>query len=439
VVRWQLRAGLSATGAVSGEAGGAANDGLAANPTIGVTATVRNEDGHALGTVHGRVRLRSLLPSVVPPSVANQSILALIAREEPQSLVNGDLPADSLVRSSFRLGNAHWVTVRRDAMQPPLTIAIAAPVGDFVAPFEQSARTGALALALAAFLVLAVVAWFTGRLTRSLETLAVAADAVAGGDLERQVRTSGNDEAARVATAFNTMTASLRETLAELSQRQALSAVGEFAAALAHEVRNPLTSIRLDLQLAREVLPPASRADEIMRRTLRQLERLDQSVDGALRIARSGRMELTPIGLQGPTRAAAETVLREHAWRGVEIAIVVDDTAEAAHVLGDAAALEQLFLNLLLNAAQALPGAGHVDVEIAAHHDTVTATIADDGPGMSPDALSRARQPFFTTRAEGTGLGLTVADRIVSAHRGTLTIESIAGDGTTVRVSLPRA
>ncbi|HYW30674.1 MAG TPA: ATP-binding protein [Gemmatimonas sp.] len=443
MVLWQLRAGLVSpveqVGRASGAAVASTNLGISPSSTIGLLVTVRNDDGRAIGTVLGRVRLRALLPSVVPPSVTNESVLALIARGEPQSLVNGDIPADSMARASFRMPDGQWVSMQRDMARPPITIALAAPLGDFVAPFEASARTGAVALALSALLVLALVAWFTIRLTRSLEDLAIAADAVSAGDLERQVAAPGNDETERVASAFNSMTASLRATLGELSQRQALSAVGEFAAALAHEVRNPLTSIRLDLQLAREQLAPDSRAQEIMGRTLRQLERLDRSVDGALRIARSGRMEFAPLDLQAAAHAAADTVLREYGWQGVEIDITVDDDMEAAQVRGDSAALEQLFLNLFLNAAQALHGPGHIDVSLGTRDQTIIATVADDGPGMSPEALTRAREPFFTTRAEGTGLGLAVADRIVSAHRGTLDIASVTGEGTTVRFALPRA
>src|SRR5207249_1088607 len=122
-----------------------------------------------------------------------------------------------------------------------------------------------------------------------------------------------------LARAFNAMTESLRRTLDRLSQREALAAVGEFAAYLAHEVRNPLTAMRLDLERARERLADTAAADVLLGRALDQIDRLDSAVSGSLRIARSGRLALAPLDLREPLAAAIHAAQPAFTARGAEL------------------------------------------------------------------------------------------------------------------------
>ena len=185
----------------------------------------------------------------------------------------------------------------------------------------------------------------------------------------------------RVARAFNSMSASLRHTLDQLAERQSLAAVGEFAATLAHEVRNPLTAIRIDLQRLEEKLPddPAIRAPAV--RALQTLTRLDATVTGALRVARSGQATLGRIDLRDSLRAAIHDVLPEIDNRGLQFSDALP--AEPAWVMGDRAALYQLFVNLLLNAAQATPEGGRVHLSMSHSMEGVAVRVCDSGPGIS--------------------------------------------------------
>ena len=222
------------------------------------------------------------------------------------------------------------------------------------------------------------------------------------------------------------------------SQREALVEVGKFAAILAHEVRNPLTAIRIDLQRVEEKLPPDSPLRVQLARALREVERLDQTVTGALRIARSGTVSSDLVDLRVPLLRAVEVATP--AFDQIDSTLALRGLEEApVPVRGDEAALEQLFLNLLLNAAQALhphgvagviliPTDGHADVE-----------IWDRGIGIEPDKLEKVFDPFYSTRKDGTGLGLAIARGIVTGHGGELEIQSRPGDGTTVSVRLPLA
>jgi signal transduction histidine kinase len=246
-----------------------------------------------------------------------------------------------------------------------------------------------------------------------------------------------DDEVGRVARAFNAMTESLRRTLHELSQRRALAAVGEFAASLAHEVRNPLTSIRVDLQRAEEKLAPDSDARGLLTRALGSIERVDRSVTGALQMARSGSIERKMLDLRKPLEAAIHAAKPEFAARRATLESVrLGDSA--VEIEGDAPALERLFLNLLLNAAQALGDAGHASVTVKRRGDTVSIVIQDSGGGIGREDLEKVFEPFYSTRSEGTGLGLAIARQIVVAHGGEITIDSTPGTGTRVEVVLPR-
>jgi two-component system sensor histidine kinase AtoS len=275
----------------------------------------------------------------------------------------------------------------------------------------------------------------TRRITRPLERLAEASGALARGELDRRFVEEGPDEIERLGRAFNVMAVSLSRTLRRLSQREAVAAIGEFASSLAHEVRNPLTSIRLDLERARERLADRNRAEELLTRALHQIDRLDETVGGSLRIARSGSLTMSQVHLQEPVQAAMRAAAPMFDARGARL-VAGDWPGEAIVVRGNAGALEQLFLNLLLNAADALDGAGIARLEVEPSADGVCVTVRDNGRGIPPAALDRVWEPFYTTKADGTGLGLPIARRIAHAHGGELTIESTPGAGTTVRVHL---
>jgi signal transduction histidine kinase len=277
-----------------------------------------------------------------------------------------------------------------------------------------------------------LAALLTRRMTRSLSDLASAADAVRGGDLAARVPGGGRDEVGRVAEAFNDMTQSLRRTLSELSQREALARVGSFAAELAHEVRNPLTSIKLDLQHVEERLPEGSELREVQQGALDEIGRLDRTVSGVLQIARSGGISLESVDILDSLRAAARVV--EPLARRAGATLRLDVGASPLLVRGDAGALQQLFTNLMVNAAQAVQPGGSIEARASIDGGRVTVVIRDDGCGIPPEHLARVREPFYSTRPEGTGLGLAIADRIAAAHQAEMRLESERDTGTSVEV-----
>jgi signal transduction histidine kinase len=390
-------------------------------------------DGRRLGTLE----LPAPADALIPP-LAGGAAGAVVGAFDPAtraSLLPLPFDPERMQAGRFTWEGEAWLARFRLLEEPPLVLAMAAPLSPYTRPFAQAARQGALALlavGLLAFLGLAVV---TRRMTRSLDALAGAAGAVARGQLDRRVDESARDEFGDVARAFNAMTAELQRTLDQLARQQGLVSVGEFAASLAHEVRNPLSAIRISLQSLEEEVADARQRARI-EGMLRQVRRLEATVAGSLRVARGGRIPAEPLALRAPLEAAAESARPEFAARGGTLE-PLDAALPDVRLHGDAAALEQLFLNLLLNAAQALAPGGRARIEVEQAAESVEVRIRDGGAGIDPARLPGLFEPLSTTRPEGTGLGLMIARRIAHAHGGDLELESAPDAGTTVRVRLP--
>jgi signal transduction histidine kinase len=363
------------------------------------------------------------------------TVLAAFDPATEASLLPLPFDAGLLDAEGFSWGGDDWVTDRRVLTEPALVLVAAAPLSPLTAPFDAAARRGLLVLLAVAGLVIMTAVFLTGRMTHSLKRLAAAAEAVSRGDLNRRVEATGRDEIGRVARTFNTMTDSLRRTLRELADRQALAAVGEFAASLSHEVRNALTSIRLDLQVSGEQLPDDAAVKEPHQRALEEIRRLDETVTGALDLARSGHLKQVRLDLWAPLNAAVHAAGPEFAKRGA--CLDISEVGGPIMVVGDPAALEQLFLNILLNAAQALDEGGEAAVIVEPGEKQVSIRIRDEGQGIPPEILDRVFEAFYSTRDGGTGLGLPIARRIVQAHGGQLRVHAAAGSGTEVEITLP--
>jgi signal transduction histidine kinase len=393
--------------------------------------------GAPQGTLRVRFRSDALLEPGALPGGPGGSVVAVVDRRTGISLT--PLPVDParFEEERFDWGEESWVSVRRDVVDPPVRLVMAAPLGPVTTPLEEAARRGMLALALVAVGAFVLVTVFSRRLTRSLEGLSSAAAAVAAGDLKARAEESGPPAVRETAAAFNAMSATLRETLDRMSQREALAAVGEFAASLAHEVRNPLTSIRVDLErCGRKVEDDPDAARALAERALVEIDRLNASVTDFLRAARSEGSGLPGVDLRRPLEAA----IRAAAPRFEERRCTLDfrPPAGPVEVAGDANALEQLFLNLLLNAAEASPAEGRVRLSVATDPSGTMVEVHDEGPGIPAKERERIFEPLVTSKVEGTGLGLPIARRIARAHGSDIEVQSAPGEGATFSVRLSR-
>lgn len=220
-----------------------------------------------------------------------------------------------------------------------------------------------------------------------------------------------------------------------VSRVERLAEIGQLAASLAHEIKNPLAGISGAIQVIRGDLKAADPHRRVLDDVLRQIDRLDRTVKDLLTFARPQAPRFKPCRLKDTIDRVIGLLRQEPALKG----LVVDHPNPIAETLAvDEHQIEQLLMNLLLNAAQASAAAGaRVQLRSAVDGEEVVIAIRDQGQGMDEETRRRAFEPFFTTKARGTGLGLSICQRIVSAHGGAMRLESEPGRGTLVEVRLP--
>ncbi len=392
--------------------------------------------GELLGTMEMAIRVRNLLPRTVGALGVSGAMLILRDVRNGTPLMPLAIEEALLSQERFTWEGDTWLLVERRIDQPPLRIALAGPVGAIALPVAEAARRGTVVLAAVAVAAFTLVALFAHHLTRTLARLSRSAERVASGDLAQRARESGPPEVVRTAQAFNAMTESLRRTLQKLSQQEAVAAVGEFAASLAHEVRNPLSSIRVDLQRCRRKLNAESgEAGELVDRALVEIDRLNQSVSDFLRIARSGQVSFAKVDLRMPLEAAVRAAAPRFEVTRASLEYLPPEAP--VWVAADPSALEQLVLNLLLNAADVSEEGERTVLRLERRQDGAVVSVCDEGPGIAPQDASRVFEPFFSTKRDGTGLGLSVARRIALAHGSELEVESSPGNGARFWFVLP--
>ncbi len=221
----------------------------------------------------------------------------------------------------------------------------------------------------------------------------------------------------------------------QLRQAEKLSTLGEMAAVLAHEIRNPLGSIRGTAEILKDDYRPGDPKHEFIEIQIKETERLNRVVEDFLRMARQQPVERHDCSLREELETIVTLVARDAEDRG--IALQFEAAPHEGIVRGDGEKLRQAFLNIVINALQATPSGGNVNILLNTFESGLEITFRDSGAGIAPDDLQRIFEPFYTTKPDGTGLGLAVTRKIIEAHGGTLVVESEPGNGTTVVVRLP--
>jgi len=227
----------------------------------------------------------------------------------------------------------------------------------------------------------------------------------------------------------------LFETEEQLRRADRLSALGELSAGMAHEIRNPLGSIKGAAEILKDDYGPDAPKREFVQILLKETDRLNQIVQEFLSFARPTPPELK----QEDVNEVIESVLALTAQSARSSRITVEQKLD--RTIGkrdlDGGLLKQAFLNLVLNAIQAMPAGGRLTVRSDLRPGGIEVQIADTGAGITPENRKKLFSPFFTTKKEGTGLGLAITFRIIQNHRGAIDVESEPGKGTTFTVRIP--
>ena len=295
------------------------------------------------------------------------------------------------------------------------------------------------------------------RMTRPIQALTQGVGAVGRGDLSQRIEVVSLDELGQLSAAFNEMTAQLarvRELEDRLRRADRLAALGTMAAGIAHDIRNPLTSILIFSQLmSLHHDDPEVRA-KFDRVVPRELERVQAVIEDMMELARSGTLNLEVTSLNEVLAQVLELFEGQVAALGIKISR--EFAADLPSCMADRKRLHRCFSNIIANGIQAMPSGGDLSVRTdrlpapglsdpqtdnstqgAQNGSKVRVVISDTGQGIPPDRLLRIFDPFYTTKEKGLGLGMAITHRIIEDHKGTVDVQSQLGLGTTFTIHFP--
>ena len=269
---------------------------------------------------------------------------------------------------------------------------------------------------------------------------------VGEGDLTASVSfVKRNDEIGDLGRNFNLMVQQLRESREEIerlhrtqmSRAEHFATLGELATGLAHEIRNPLAGIAGVIEIVGRDLPASSPAKAVVKDVREEIAQINRILTDLLGTARARASEMRPSDLNTTVEHAVMLARQQVLSKPIQIEFT--PAADLLEVEHDSDQMHQVLLNLLLNSVQAIEGSGLVRVALFAKDggDDAVITVSDTGRGIPPEHLQNIFRPFFTTKGNGTGLGLSLARRIIEEHHGRIEVASSSGKGTTFSVTLP--
>jgi signal transduction histidine kinase len=225
--------------------------------------------------------------------------------------------------------------------------------------------------------------------------------------------------------------------------RDRLAAVGEMAAVIAHEVKNPLAGIEVMAGLLRRKIADAPDAQAVLTDIIKEAKMANAIVQEVLDFVRPIRLQVEHTTIDYAVRGAIQ--LADTKARRGDVQVSVSIPGGLPQIQADQHQLTQVFTNLLMNAYEAMAGTGHISITASRlrledgtePREAVLVQVADDGPGIPPDVAEKVFDPFFTTKPQGSGLGLAIVRKIVDAHDGRIDMRTAVGQGTTIRVTLP--
>ena len=300
------------------------------------------------------------------------------------------------------------------------------------------AGAGAVAICAVSMLMLAFL------VQRPMVELQEKIGLVSDGNLDVRVSFSRrNDEIGDLGRKFNYMMQQLRESREEIdrlhrtqmSRAEHLATLGEMATGLAHEIRNPLAGIAGVIEIVGRDLPSTSPARAVIKDVRLEIAQINRIVTDLLETARPHPPQIRLSNLNTTVEHAVMLARQQVLSKPIKIELhKAPDLPEVEH---DSDQIHQVLLNLLLNAVQAVTGAGTVNVEIGSQDGFASVAVSDTGRGISSEHLSNIFRPFYTTKGNGTGLGLSLARRIVEEHHGRIEVNSVVAKGSKFTVLLP--
>jgi signal transduction histidine kinase len=422
--------------------------------TVPMLRVLRNAQGKDIGAISATLNLtRSVEPLLLEPlSRAKRPGAYLIAADKTvlvgTDAVNGrrvkrlstavDLPDAAVGDGRHEFRDATKWSAAEAVARTPWTLVVEL---DFVEAtawlrvlLHRTVITGSITLVVLVFLAL----WISRRLGAPLRQLALVAHHISAGNVDERVPPMDGSEAEAVRVAVNQMLNELKEKQEQLVRTATLASVGELSSSIVHEMRNPLSSIKMNIQGLRHDLDQIPSGRELADIADAQVKRLEGMLDDLLQYGRPVDVNRQPKKFRELADAAI-AVVQEQA-RAKHIHIALDDQLLKARLNVDPELMCRALTNLLANAIQASPEDSNIILGCSREtlwSEKASVFVQDQGPGLSEAAADRIFKPFFTTKPNGAGLGLANVKKIVDLHGGTVTTSNLASGGAVFTMTLP--
>ncbi|OGP77090.1 MAG: hypothetical protein A2Z40_01385 [Deltaproteobacteria bacterium RBG_19FT_COMBO_60_16] len=281
---------------------------------------------------------------------------------------------------------------------------------------------------------------FISGLTRPVKVLLESTRKLKGGDLEHRVE-GLKDEFGELATSFNEMATSLKEQMLKMQRTEKMVIVGELAAGLAHEIKNPLAGIKVAMQVLSEEAGLSEEDRGVVKKVGQEVARLESLMKNFLNFTRPAKPQMSELNVNNLINTILTFYVKSRSISpGRPDGIRIEkDLQPLPDTMADPMQLQQIFLNLVLNALDAMPGGGTLGVRtfLEEGSDLIHIEISDTGRGISDENADKIFQPFFTTKPKGTGLGLAISRQLIEQHGGSITATGKPSGGTVFKIQLP--
>lgn len=342
-----------------------------------------------------------------------------------------------IVKSQWMARNAN------DALRKKTTAAMAEVTA------SKKILVGTLAFSF--FVGIVISLYFIRSITKPIAELLGATRKIKSGELEYRIEEKLKDEFGELAASFNEMAVSLKEQCNKLQETERLAVVGELSAGMAHEIKNPMAGIKVSMEVLSRESPLDDEDKAVLHRVIEEIDRITALLKGLLNYARPPKPEMVSLDVNQvleSTIKSARFALKTPRHKGKDtdqdVEFDKDLSPDLPHIVADPGQLQQVFLNLILNAADAIAAVsgqqGVISIQTRQGAGSfVEIRIADNGKGIDSDSLDKVFNPFFTTKSQGTGLGLAITKRLVEQHNGgTIAVANNPdGKGVTFTITFP--
>lgn len=291
---------------------------------------------------------------------------------------------------------------------------------------------GPMVMAIFSFLMI-------GSITKPLGVILDAFGMLRRGNLDFRIKTPLKNEFGELAVAFNETSSTLNDQMRKMQMTEQMAVCGQLAAGLAHEIKNPLAGIKAAVEVLSDEsgLPKQNR--DLLQKVIAEIRRLESMMKNFLNFARPHKPQFSKVDINHILAATIDFMVKQTSFSNKSKSLnIVKEFKPLPEITADLQQLRQIFINLLLNAQEALPFGGTITIKTS-HDDLgfVRVEIADTGNGIPEDLLNKVFQPFFTTKPRGTGLGLAISKQLIDLHQGSLNVQNAPRGGAIFRIEIP--